>query len=146
MKVANFSKSEKSYCGDLTALACIVNNAQVGLVIADILWPKYLLGANMSKSSAIYLGLSVAFLFGGILAAVEAMQDTRSLPSLTVTSAVHDFGRVRQRETLEATFHLRNYSAEMVRIMGTPTDCGCTVAKMASPVIRAGGGRTACLL
>lgn len=97
----------------------------------------------MPKSSLLYIALSAICLVGGAVAAFEAgrpgsMVSPPPSPSLSVASAIHDFGRVRQRETLEATFFLKNNSPDTLRVMGTPTDCGCTVAKMDSPVVAPG--------
>lgn len=95
----------------------------------------------MPKRPLTYVALSATCF--AVAAVVALAREYPALPNkaptlLVVESPVHDFGRVRQQETLEATFSLKNESNATLRVMDVATDCGCTVAEVDSRLLHSG--------
>jgi hypothetical protein len=57
---------------------------------------------------------------------------------MVAAKAVHDFGVVEQGTPVEHAFALKNRGRGMVRIEGTQSSCGCTVAASDGQLVRPG--------
>jgi hypothetical protein len=55
---------------------------------------------------------------------------------VVAAKTVHDFGAVEQGAAVEHAFALKNMGRSMVRIEGTQSSCGCTVAAMDGQLVR----------
>src|SRR4029450_4125597 len=55
---------------------------------------------------------------------------------VVAAKTVHDFGAVEQGAAVEHAFALKNMGRSMVRIEGTQSSCGCTVAAIDGQLVR----------
>jgi 3D (Asp-Asp-Asp) domain-containing protein len=63
----------------------------------------------------------------------------RGQPDITVASARHDFGQVKQGQVVATEIAMRNTGKSDLTIEAVSTSCGCTTAQVEPKVIPPGG-------
>jgi len=67
------------------------------------------------------------------------LKDTIGTPVLTFSAVEHDFGRIKEGETVGCAFNFKNTGDADLVLTSVQTSCGCTVSKFSRKPIPPGG-------
>lgn len=88
-------------------------------------------GANANKSFSVYADVNEYF-------APLTPEQAAVAPKLIIETRVHDFGKIVQGSSVEASFILKNNGKSELSIRKTHASCGCTIATLGKDVIAPG--------